>query len=207
MHKNAIDFLSDLKKEYKPDLVVHLGDEVDAHALGDWDHDPDGMSAGEEHKAAVAQLKPLYKLFPDVIVCESNHGKRPFRRAFKSGIPRAYLKAYREFMAAPLGWTWVEHATIDDVVYQHGEGFSGAQGALRAAERNRKSTVIGHIHSFAGVQHSATKWDSIFGFNCGWLGNYETYAMRYGRIYPSKPVLGAGIIIDGTMPLFIPMHK
>lgn len=206
MHPQAVSFLAKLKRQFRPDRVIQIGDEVDAHALSEWGADPDGMSAGDEYKAAIAQLRPLYSLFPELTVCESNHGKRPFRRAFKAGIPKAYLKQYRDFMEAPAGWNWVESVEVDGVVYQHGEGYSGAQGALRAAERNRRSTCIGHIHSYAGVQFSATKWDQIFGFNVGWLGNYETYAMHYGRIYPAKPVLGAGIIYDGRHPIFIPME-
>lgn len=206
MAKNALDFLADLKKEYKPDKIIHLGDECDFHSLGQWGSDPMGMSAGDEHKAAVAQLKLLYKLFPKVTVMESNHTARPFRAAFKAGIPKLYLKQYREFLEAPKGWNWVEHAEIDSVIYMHGENFSGPQGALRCAERNRKSVVIGHLHSYAGIQFSATKWDQIFGFNCGCLIDVAAYGFAYGRTFPSKPVLGAGIVVDGKYPTFIPLE-
>jgi hypothetical protein len=207
MNPGAVDFLSDLKKEYRPNVIVHLGDEGDQHALGDWDPDPDGMSPGDEHKAMVAQLKSLYKLFPNVHVCTSNHGERPFKRAFKSGIPKAYLKAYREFMEAPDEWRWSADWIFDGVVYEHGEGHTGKDGALKAALGNRKSTVIGHIHSFAGVQYSATKFDQIFGFNVGWLGDEQKYAFRYGLKFKNKPVLGAGIIIEGREAIFRPMNN
>lgn len=205
MHPNAVDFLSDLRKEYKPDKIIHLGDESDQHALGEWDKDPDGLSGGMEYEAMLKQIKPLYKLFPKVDVCESNHGKRPFRKAFKAGIPRAYLKKYHEFMEAPAGWRWHDDVEADGVVYEHGEGYTGKMGALKAALDNRRSTVIGHIHSFAGIQYSATKRDQIFGFNVGWLGDYKAYAFAYGKVYKNKPVLGAGIIVDGREAIFVPM--
>lgn len=203
MHSDAIDFLNDLRKEFRPDKIVHLGDEIDACALSKYDHDPDGDSAGVEHQKALVQLKQLYKVFPKVSVCHSNHSSRPFRKAFEAGIPKIFLRAYKDFMEAPVDWQWADRFEIDGVIYQHGEGYSGAQGALRAAERNRKSTVIGHLHSFAGVQFSATQWDQIFGMNCGCLIDQNGYGFAYGKTFPSKPVLGAGIIIDGKQPVFI----
>lgn len=207
MHKNACDFLTDLKKEYKPDKIVHLGDEMDQHSLSDWDHNPSGMSAGDEYEAAIRQLRGLYKLFPEVMICESNHGRRPFRKAFRAGIPKVYLRAYAEFMQSPRGWAWRDTWVLDGVVYQHGDGYSGAGGALKAAIANRRSTVLGHIHSNAGITHVAGRYDCIFGMNAGCLVDLDGYAFEYGKHHGSKPVLGAGIIVDGTHPIFIPMMK
>ena len=205
MHPHALDFLSDLKREYKPDKIVHLGDEFDAHSLGKWSHDPDGLSAGDEYKKALAQIKPLYKLFPNVSICTSNHSARPFRKAFESGIPKVYMRAYREFMEAPLGWRWEDSFEIDKVIYIHGEGFSGRDGAIKAATGHRKSLVCGHIHSFAGVTYLAGHHDQIFGFNCGALIDYKAYAFAYGRNLSNKPVMGAGIVINGREARFIPL--
>ena len=205
-HKDAADFLSDLKKEYKPQKVICLGDEVDAYSLSDWDHSPDAMSAGDEYKAAIKQLQPLYKLFPKVMVCESNHGRRPFRKALKAGLPEVYMRKYHEFMQSPKGWHWAHSWTIDSTIYQHGDGYSGAQGAMKAAIANRRSTVIGHIHSNAGAVHLAGANDQIFALNAGCLVDTKAYAFAYGAHHGSKPVLGAGIIIDGSFPIFEPMR-
>lgn len=205
MHGDAIDFLTDIRREYKPDKIIHMGDETDQHSLSDWDHDPSGMSAGDEYDAAIRQLKGLYKVFPNVMICESNHGRRPFRKAFRAGIPRVYLRAYAEFMQSPPGWEWRESWSLDKVLYIHGDGFSGKDGALRAAQGHRRSVVLGHIHSFAGVQYVAGSHDQIFGFNTGCLIDTTGYAFHYGKHIVSKPVLGAGIIIDGREARFIPM--
>lgn len=205
MHPHAADFLSDLKREYKPDQIIHLGDETDQHALSDWDTDPDGKSAGDEYDAAIRQLKSLYKLFPDVRVCESNHGRRPFRKAFRAGIPKVYLRAYAEFMQSPKGWSWQERISFDKVMYFHGDGYTGKDGALKAAISHRKSICIGHIHTFAGVQYSASSDDQIFGFNVGCLIDLDGYGFNYGKHYANKPVLGAGIIIDGKQAIFCPL--
>lgn len=203
-HTDTIKFLTWVNKKYTPTKVVHVGDEMDFHAMSDWDHDPDGYSAGDELKAALDKMKAYYKLFPNVLVCTSNHTARPLRKAFKAGIPKAFLKDYHEFMLAPVGWKWAEKHEIDGVVYEHGEGFSGFKGALNCAEKNGAPTVIGHIHSFAGILYSANAKDIIYGFNVGCLIDNDAYAFRYGKNMRHKPLLGVGIV-DKGVPKWIPM--
>lgn len=205
-HPRALEFLAGLAKEYKPTRIVCLGDEIDACALGFYDHDPDGMNAGQEHKEALKFMRQLYKLFPKVEVCTSNHTARPFRRAFKYGLPKQFIKDYREFMEAPAGWSWANTIEIDGVLYEHGEGFSGAQGHVVAMTKQRRSVVIGHIHSHAGVNYSSTDKDKLFAMNAGCLIDIDAYAFNYGRKFPNRPVLGAGIIIAGKEAHFIPLE-
>lgn len=203
-HQDSIQFLKAVVKKYKPDQVVVLGDEIDAHSLGDYDHDPDGLSAGDELEAAIKHLQPFYRLFPNAMVCTSNHTSRPYRQAFKHGIPKAFLKGYSEFLQAPKGWKWADAWEIDNVIYEHGEGFSGASAAIKSANGNMQSTVIGHIHSFAGIQFSANARHLIFGFNAGCLIDRHKYAFAYGKKLKAKPILGCGLISSG-IPTFIPM--
>lgn len=205
-HKDHLDFLQAVKEQEKPNKIVNMGDEVDFHALGDYDHDPDGFSAGMELETAIKDLEKLYKVFPKVQVCVSNHTSRPYRRAFKFGIPSAFIKSYKEFLNAPKGWEWADNFEIDGVIYEHGDapGISGSMGALKAALKNMQSTCIGHLHSYAGIQWSANAKHLIFGFNTGCLIDKDAYAFKYGKNLKDKPILGAGIIEDG-IPLFIPM--
>jgi len=203
-HKDSLRFLKAVKDKFKPTAVVCLGDEIDAHALGDYDHDPDGMAAGQELDVAIQHLQPFYKLFPKTLVCTSNHTARPYRQAFKHGIPRAFLRDYAEFLKAPKGWKWADSWDVDGVVYEHGEGFSGQSAAIKSAQGNMQSTVIGHIHAFAGIQFSANSKHLIFGFNAGCLIDRHAYAFAYGKKIKSKPILGCGIITSGV-PTFIPM--
>lgn len=203
-HRDSLDFLIAVREKYSPTRVVCTGDEVDHHALSDYDHDPDGDTAGVELKRALKDLRKLYTEFPEVQTCVSNHTARPFRRAYKYGIPRAYLRDYAEFLEAPEGWTWGEKFEIDDVVYEHGEGLTGKLGHLTGAEKNMQSTVIGHIHSHAGIAYLANPRFLIFGMNVGCLLDKDAYAMAYGIHLKSKPVLGCGIV-DRGVPTFIPM--
>lgn len=204
-HPDYLDFIWDTKKRFKANTVVNMGDEVDAAALSRYDSDPDGMSAGDEHKAAVEASKKWYKAFPIMSVLESNHGVRPFKRAFRAGIPSAYLKDYREFMQAPSGWQWSKRLVLDGVLYFHGEPFSGSQGAINAALKNRVSTVIGHIHTHGGVQYHKTFKDEIFGLNVGCGVDDTTYPFKYAQDNATRPTLGCGVIIDGREAFFVPM--
>lgn len=203
-HQDALRFVIAVAKKYKPDLYINLGDEVDMHAMSDYDHDPDGYSPGHELEKSIEKLKAWYKKFPWMLVCTSNHTSRPFRRAFKYGLPKKLIKGYREFLEAPIGWVWRDNFEMDGVVYEHGEGFSGQTGAIKAALANMQSTVIGHLHSWAGIQFSANEKHLIFGANAGCLIDKDKYAFAYGKKLKSKPIIGCMMIIDG-IPSFIPM--
>lgn len=203
-HPDALEFLRWVKKKYQPTRVVCMGDEIDAHALSDYDHDPDGDGPGKELERAIAHLGAFYDEFPKVLVCTSNHTARPFRKAYKHGLPKALFRSYREFLEAPKGWFWEDKFEIDGVVYQHGDPFTGKDAAIKAAQGNMQSTVIGHVHSFAGIQYNANHKHLYYGFNVGCLIDSKTYAFSYGKNLPNKPIIGAGVINKGV-PVFIPM--
>src|SRR5688572_18269306 len=95
-HPDFLEFLTEAKSRLNPSRVVCLGDELDNHAISQYDPDPDGYSAGHELNAGRAQLRSLYSLFTDVRVCTSNHGVRPFKKAYRAGIPKAWIKDYAE---------------------------------------------------------------------------------------------------------------
>lgn len=203
-HKDTYEFIKAVARKVGPTRIALAGDEADMHCLSRFDKDPDGFSAGDERLKAVSKLKTLYRMFPAVDVCKSNHTDRPFRAAYRAGIPSAYIKGYREFLEAPAGWNWHDHFEIDGVRYEHGEGFTGRNGAINCALGNMRSTVIGHIHSFAGVQYAANPRHLVFGFNVGCLIDKEAYAFAYGKAMKNKPIIGLGVVERG-LPRFIPM--
>ena len=163
------------------------------------------MSAGDELIASIEKLQNWYDAFPKMKICESNHTSRIYRKAYKYGIPRTYLKDYGEWMGAPKGWEWAVKWEYDGVVYEHGDAVGGARTATRVLPlKNMRSTVFGHFHSFAGISYWANSDFLIFGFNVGCLIDKDAYAFRYGRLMKDKPILGVGII-DKGVPVFIPM--
>ena len=206
-HRDAYDFVIAVAERYSPTQIVCIGDEVDMHALSDYDHDPDGMSPGDELKKAIDSLQPWYLAFPEMMVCISNHTSRPFRRAYKFGIPKALMKDYRDFLHAPTGWAWKDHWIIDGVRYEHGHELGGGYGKTATANaplRNGRSTVFGHFHANAGIHYVASPEKLMFGFNVGCLIDFKSYAFAYAKGTKQRPILGCGVVDEG-IPTFIPM--
>lgn len=204
-HRDYLDFLKEIRSKYLTDTTVHIGDEIDHHALGDYDHDPDGYSAGHELGAAIDKLTPYYRAFPKLKLCESNHTMRIIKRAFKSGIPIRYMKDFRDVIGAPRGWVWAPKWIIDDAVYKHGLGYSGTMGAINAAKDELRSCVIGHLHSDAGILYWSNGTKTMFGMNVGCGIDSNEYAFAYGKHCRKKPVLSAGIVLNGR-PTLITMN-
>lgn len=206
-HKDAIPFLLYLKKHFKCDRIVCMGDEADFHGLSKFPKDPDGYSAGHEFQEARLFLQELFGHFPVVQSCTSNHTSRPFRKAYEAGIPEEMILSYEKFFKAPDGWQWADKFVIDNVDYIHGEGYTGQMAASKAAIQRRRSTVIGHIHTFGGVQYMEGANDRIFGMNTGCLIDVERYAFAYGKKLANKPTIGTGVVINGIHAFYIPLHE
>jgi len=111
-HPQAFDFLSELKKVVKPEIVVNGGDELDKHALSMHDSDPDLPSAGDELRISKKYIWELKKIFPKMILLHSNHSSLIYRRALKHGMPKAYLRSYNEFLEVDSQWKWVDDLNL-----------------------------------------------------------------------------------------------
>ena len=205
MHPDAVEFLKCAKEELKPNRIVFLGDETDQHALSQYQADPDGYSAGVEGQKAKEQLAPLYTMFPDARICESNHTERVYKKAFRAGIPSMYLRSYAEFLESPVGWQWQHKFVYDGVTYEHGEGVSGKTAAEKKMMANMGKTVIGHIHAHAGTYYFNNGVEQIWGMNAGCLIDSTQYAFKYAKHSIPKPILGVGFVDCGE-PHFYPMR-
>lgn len=199
-------FCIDTFNTFSVDEVIHIGDEVDNAALSYHEKQSEMPNADTEMEQAQKQMNKWYKAFPDVKVCVGNHSALPFRQATTAGIPKRMLKSYEEIWNAPDGWQWALNWDIDNVLYTHGIGAGGINGALKLASKNRQSTVIGHSHSFGGVNYAASYRDLIFGMNVGCGIDHQHMAFNYGKDFAQKPTIGCGIVADdGRTALFIPM--
>jgi predicted phosphodiesterase len=184
---------------------VHFaGDIVDSHAINFHEHDPDGYSPREEADKAEKAIEDWYSTFPKATVSIGNHDELHFRRARADGLPTRYLKNYAEVWKTPK-WSWDFSFIFQKVLYTHGTGVSGKDAAINLATQKRISTVIGHTHSYAGVKYHANEYDRIFGLNVGCGIDRLAYAFHYGRDFPVKPILGCGIVVNGSRAFFEPM--
>ena len=66
------------------------------------------------------------------------------------------------------------------------------------------SVVMGHVHSVAGVKFGAGPLERWFGMDVGCLIDRKAWQFAYGKHMPKKPILGCGVVIDGT-PYYEPM--
>lgn len=194
-----------IQKKYNCGTVVLIGDEVDLCGVSQWEKDPDGFSPGTEADMAQKELKRWYEAFPNASVCIGNHTARPFRLAKSNGIPKKFIKSYEEAWEAPPTWKWAENWEYNGVLYTHGTGFSGANAAIRIASMHRQNTVIGHIHSEAGIQYNVSKVDIIWGMQLGGALNDKSYAAYYAKDQLKKSIVGCGVIINGKLPIYEPM--
>ena len=201
-----LDFCQRTRDRFECDTIVHIGDEVEQHALSFHTHDASGRSAGDEYKEAYLKMQKWFKAFPEVKVCIGNHTARPFRVAKEHGLPFNYLVEYNEMWDAPSGWKWGFDWEINNVLFMHGTGRTGLYPHALLAKTNRQSTVMGHLHAIAGIEWYASRKDIIYGMAVGSGLDVHTYAAEYAENFPTKPIISCGVILDrGKLPLIVKM--
>ena len=143
-HKDSIKFLKEIKKQFKPDTVINIGDLLDFHAISMHSHDPDLFSAGHELKEARKYVKELEGLFPKVVEVDSNHSSLVYRRALKYGMSKEFLRDYGDFLGTKK-WKWVDDLTLkmsngQKCFFTHGR----SADILKVSQTQAMSTVSGH---------------------------------------------------------------
>lgn len=201
-HPDALAFLIAVRDTYKTTKTVCLGDEIDAMGYSRYPQDPDAPNQSKELELAIEQLLPFYKAFPNMLVCESNHTIRPWKKAFEAGLPKSFLPTVARVLRAPDGWTWHNQIEVDGVLYIHGDaGSSGFTAHIQYMRKFKQSVVIGHIHSFAGVNYEG----KLFGVNSGCLIDNEAICFKYAKNMPIPVSLGCTVVKYGKQAQFIPM--
>ena len=85
---------------------------------------------------------------------------------------------------------------IDKVQYIHGEGGT----ARTRCKADLMSTVQGHLHTQAYVEHVVGANYKVFGMQVGSGIDFDQYAFGYAK-RGKKPAVSAGIVIDGKTAL------
>lgn len=204
-HPDTFDFLLAIKTKYKPNTVVHIGDELDYHALSFHPSDPNLMSAGCELDKGLESIQKLQSIFPKLELLESNHGSMVYRKALHHGIPKQVLKSYRQILNVGNGWTWHMDLTLktsvgSDVFFHHSLG----SNALRFSQQLGMNCVFGHHHNKFSIQHWTAGKERKWGMFVGCLIDLDSMAFAYGKNNLAKPIIGCGLIIDGE-PKLAPM--
>jgi len=202
-----LQFVKQTQEKYGCGIIVHIGDLVDNHAISYHEHDPNGKSPVEEMNEADKHLKEWFNTFPELYLCRGNHDSLVDRKSKTAGLPDRAFKQFREIWNLPEKWKDAFEFEFHGVIYTHGTAFSGLYGHVSAAAANRQSTVIGHLHSIAGIEWSANPKDCMFGMAVGCGIDRKAYAFEYGRDFKRKPVISCGVVLDkGKYPLIVPMN-
>lgn len=205
-HRDTFKFLAAIKQKYKPTRVVFLGDEVDHHGMSFHDSDPDLWSAGHEISEAIKQMKQLYTLFPSADLIDSNHGSMAYRKALHHGIPRRYIRTYREVLHAPKTWSWHPSLRLrlstggPDVFFHHGL----SKDVMRVVMRKGMCVVQGHFHTEFRIGYVNGADHPLWGMQIGCSIDDTCLAFAYNKTNLEPPILGHGIILDGQ-PKLLPM--
>lgn len=191
-----LEFCLYVQKKYQTTHTIFIGDIVDSHASSFHDSDVDGMSAGTELDKAIEKLEPWVEAFPVADVTIGNHCRIVSRKAQASGISQRWLRSYADVLGAP-GWEFRDEFIYDGVKYVHGE-----QGSARArARKDLISTVQGHRHSEAYIEHMVGETFHIFGMQVGCGVDRRAYAFAYAKA-GNKPSISVGVVLDhGTLPI------
>jgi UDP-2,3-diacylglucosamine pyrophosphatase LpxH len=203
-HKDSFAFLKEVKKVFKPDNVVNIGDLLDFHAISMHDSDPDLPSAGHELAMAKDYIRELESVFPEVTEVHSNHSSLVYRRALKYGMSREFLRPYADFLGTKK-WKWVDDLTLtlsngQRCFFTHGRGAD----ILKVSQTQAMSTVSGHYHTKFLISYWSNSDNLFFGMQVGCLINQKSLAFAYAKNFSTRFILGCGIIIDGT-PRLLPM--
>ncbi len=204
-HIDYINFLTALKNHFQPEVVLHIGDEVDYHAISFHDSCEEIFSAGQELDKAIEEIhNGLHDLFPKMHLLESNHGSLVTRKMHHYGIPIRVLKSQQELYGTP-GWNWWHEIVLKtargDVYLCHGK--SGMYGKM--PKEMGMSCIQGHYHGKAEITWHRTATRDHFNMLVGCLVDENSMAMAYARNNLPKPILACGVLDDNGMPYVVRM--
>ena len=203
-HPDTLRFLKAIKEKYNPDRVIHIGDEIDNHAMSYHDSDPDCFSAGDELKKARDVVWAMEEIYPKVDVIESNHGSLWYRKAKTHGIPREAIKTYEEILETKK-WKWHYDLTLklpngQPCYFHHGK----SANCLLASQKLGMSFVQGHYHGRFSINYWGNTERLNWALQVGCLIDDHALAFEYNKTTMDRPVIGCGIIID-SQPHLLPL--
>ncbi len=195
--KGYLEFCQDIKRSWKCDTVVFIGDLIDWHSISFHAKHPESPGPTDEFELAFENIQRWYKAFPKAKMCIGNHDERVIRLAESVNIPAKFIRNYSDIWQTP-NWDWDYDHTIDDVYYFHGTGYGGLHPAYNAARQMSMSVVMGHVHSVGGIKWLVNPHKRWFGMDTGCGISDKDYAFAYNKHVKKRSVISCGVVIDGT---------
>lgn len=204
-HPDALSFLRAVKDTYDPDRVINLGDELDNNAISFHQSDPELFSATMELDRGRKVMQEVEKIFPHMIVIKSNHGSLVHRRVVAAGLPRGVIKSYQSICGVGDGWSWHFDYTLTLSNKQQVYFIHNRSNNVLSLSRNMGMNVVqGHHHSKSAIGYWANPNNLFWGLQLGCLFDPSSRAFAYNRLDLQRPLLTAGIILNGY-PRLLPM--
>jgi len=201
----AIEFCREIKRRYRCNEVVFLGDINDFHAISFHAKHPDMPGPKDEFKLAYDRIQLWKRAFPNAKVVLGNHDRRVIRLAETVNIPSVFIRNYSDTWNTP-NWEWGNEFIIDNVLYIHGDGAGGGiNPAWNKAKAEGMSVVMAHHHKCAGVKYHANPLRRTFGMDVGALINDKSLAFAYAKRQTARSILGVGVVLEGEEAYWIPM--
>ena len=203
-HPKYLRFCADIWKREGCKQTIFIGDVTDQYAWSSYEHEPDADAPETEFDKARRVVQIWHAAFPKSRVCIGNHDVRLEKKTKAAGLPAAVFAQYAQAWGTPT-WDWRPCHDLEGVHYTHGTGLSGMYAYRQAAQKNMRSTCIGHVHSYPGVAYIANAERLIFGMNVGCGIDIRHYAFRYAGTDILRPILGCGVVYSSTRAQFFPM--
>jgi predicted phosphodiesterase len=172
----AIELASRVLRWWKPDVLIHAGDNIDCAAISKFDSNPSRVFSIPDEVNAW-QSKVFIPLKAAVgskcrhIVLPGNHDLRQERWLWRHpemfGLRELNLPAL--LGAKELGFEYVGYAVVIDnkLEISHGTRVAAASGASARAELNKRafsiSTLTGHVHRSGRYVHQPAYGSSVVG--------------------------------------------
>ena len=206
VHCDFLDFLTAIKKKYKPTRIISLGDEVDGHSWSFHQASAELDSPSRELDKAIGYIYSLGKLFPKIDLMESNHGSLFIRKIQANHLPKKILKSYRDILNAPKNWRWYNRLVITlpnktKCMFVHSLGAN----VLQVSQQLGMNVVEGHHHSQFEIRYHYNGDVLLFGLVSACLIDDESIAYNYNKLTVKRPIMGVSMIID-SIPILIPMR-
>lgn len=208
-HPKGLEFYTQVRDRFKPDVVVQIGDLIDNHHASHFLKEVNLPNATEEISQTQEKIRQWAEVFPKMIILKGNHEAR-LEKAMKSvGLPASILKTIPEIFNFPEGWEFRNTVELDGALYTHFAGLGGKHSSKRTAELARQSIIQGHLHKSCGIEYHKTHFATTFCMTVGSMIDEESPAFGYygESNLMSRPIPAAGIVDDGKYPFIEVMYE
>lgn len=193
-------------KKHKPDIVVQLGDLVDAKGWSRWPSETSDPNPDAEWEAVCKSMKKLHKMFPKMEILSGNHDRRHLIKAAESKIPAKLVRTFNEVFDFP-GWNWhldprkklILNTPGGKIMFVHGDEDGGKP--IDKASFAGMSVIQGHDHK-AAIEYRQIGDKFVFGASAGNMLDPVSKGADYNARSAKGSVQGFMVVKNGT-PYFL----